>query len=106
LAVLIQNQIMITAKYLPGSLNTIPDWESRNTRRNKVQRLILIAPAWQSQINSKQNLKISGLGDFRTRLPVLSQQADENHLFQFTRRPGISGLAGVVNNKLIHFVVV
>jgi len=44
--------------------------------------------------------------EYQKGVPVLSQQADENHLFQFTRRPGISGLAGVVNNKLIHFVVV
>jgi len=120
----------------------------KKLRQDKVQKLILIAPAWQSQswypellrlsienpilITPQLNLLknpagethplvknktlrlvvwvVSGV-DWRRReyqkgLPVLSQQADENQLFQLTHRPGVSRLAGVVNKRLIRFAVV
>ena len=44
--------------------------------------------------------------EFQRQLTTLSQELDKKHLFQVTNRPGESGLADVVGNKLIRFSVI
>ena len=44
--------------------------------------------------------------EFQKQLPSLLQVQDEKVQFQITIRPGECGLAGVLNNKLMHFDVI
>ena len=217
---LLQEGITITAEYLPGILNRLADWESRNTRdpsewklcpkifqrlchiigtpwidlfasllshqvkryfawkpdpyclavdalqqpwpgqrllyafppfvlinrilmkirQERIDRIILIAPGWQAQtlismscqepilLPVVKNLLRSPLGQnhplvlnqslrlaawiisgrtykkraFQNRLQSLSYHPKDQVQIQITNRPGRSGLAGVINNKLIH----
>ena len=43
--------------------------------------------------------------EFQKGLQILSFHEEERVLTQITVRPGISGLAGVINRRLIHFDV-
>ena len=115
--------------------------------RDKVQKMILITPAWPSQpwypealrlsiekpvlITYQKDLLMGPTGlihplvlnhsltlvawvvtgnacqsrEFQKEQPNLSQWQGERVLYQITNRPGKSGLAGVVKEKLIHFEV-
>ena len=42
--------------------------------------------------------------EFLARQPSLYPNQEDQVLLQVTNRPGISGLAGVLGKKLIHFV--
>ena len=43
--------------------------------------------------------------DFQKQLPILLQVQDEKSQSQIISRPGDCGLAGVINNRLMHFDV-
>lgn len=43
--------------------------------------------------------------EFRKKLPISSQQQEGQERFLITNRPGISGIAGVVEGSLIQFDV-
>ena len=44
--------------------------------------------------------------EFQRQLPTLSPGQEDQILMQIMRRPGESGLAGVLEGKLIHFLVI
>ena len=44
--------------------------------------------------------------EFQRQLPTLSPSQEDQILMQIKSRPGESGLAGVLEGKLIHFLVV
>ena len=53
---------------------------------------------------------VSGLDcrtrEFQRQLPILSPSQEDQILMQIMSRPGESGLAGVLEGKLIHFLVI
>ena len=44
--------------------------------------------------------------EFQRQLPTLSPSQEDQILMQIMSRPGESGLAGVLEGKLIHFLVI
>ena len=72
-----------------------PKRESHPLIQNKTLKLV----AWT----------VSGLDyrmrEYRRQLPTLSVCQEDQVLMQIMNRPGESGLAGVVEGKLIHFTV-
>ena len=68
-----------------------------------------------SSPSSEQDSKTGGLDGFRARLQeeeiskadsTLSPSQEDQILMQIMSRPGESGLAGVLEGKLIHFLVI
>ena len=87
----IQNPILLPEKQ---DLLSNPRMEVHPLIKNRTLRLA----AWLVSGNHQQQT------EFRQQLPHLSRMPDQRALKKITNRPGESLLAGVVGEKLIHFM--
>ena len=88
-------------------VNTMP------TAVDTIARSTVKSSRRQIPFGSKQETNVSGLKvtenplrwkEFQAMQPNLYLIQEDRVLFHVTNRPGISGLAGVLGKKLIHFV--